>query len=138
MSYERKEQIFLYHAYGLGIGGYLERHGQTLAIPSIVPIALSPVGGETEAKSGPWARAPEYDAPTSERGVRISVQGIAARIWTEENRREWITHSEMRVKGFNLCDRVEVGHMVTRLKSVHKKNHAEPRPRITFDGSGFW
>src|SRR5882724_2634860 len=138
MSYESKEQICLYRGYGGGLCGYLERYGQQLAIPSVAPVALSLVGGESISQSGPWEWAPEGEPSTADGGFRISVGAVTARLWTEENSREWISNAEIRITGFNLCDRVQVGHMVSRLKSVHKKGHVERHPKISFDGSGFW
>lgn len=137
MSYESQEQIFLYHGYGLGIGGYLERYGSHIPIPSIGSVALSMAGGEAVASSGAWSWAPE-DEPDPPKGFRISVRGIRARLWTEETRKEWVTNAEVVVKGFNLCDRVEIGQMVTRLRSVHTKNAGKHQPRISFQGSGLW
>jgi hypothetical protein len=138
MSYESKDQIFLYHGYGIGLGGYLERYGMQLPIPSVASVALSLAGGETTNKVGPWQWAPEDEPPTSEGGFRISVRGVTARLWTEETPKEWISNAEIHVSGFNLCDRVEIGHMVSRLKSTHKKKHVERNPKISFAGSGFW
>src|SRR3954452_17028200 len=105
MSYESKEQIFLYHGYGTGVGGYLERFGQQLAIPTIAPVALPLTGGESVAKTGAWEWAPEGEPPTSQGGFRISVRSATARLWTEETRREWISNAEIRITGFNLCGR---------------------------------
>jgi hypothetical protein len=138
MTYDPREQFFLYHGYGLGVGGHVERYGQKLAIPSLAPVVLPITGGESYSKSGPWEWKPDDEPPTSEGGFRISVRGVSARLWTEENRKEWITNAEIRVSGFNLCDRVEVGFMVAKLRSVHKKKHVEKHPRISFEGSGFW
>ncbi len=135
MSYESKEQIFLYHGYGSGVGGYLERYGSYIRIPTVGSAALPNSGGEVKTESGPWEWSPDGEPPD---GFRISVRGVHSRLWTEETATEWITNAEIAVSGFNLCNRVEVGRMVTRLQSVHKKGREKPQPRISFKGSGFW
>jgi hypothetical protein len=143
MSYDsEKPQIFHYHGYGHGCGGYVERHNNVIPIPSIGGAALSIAGGEACTEAGRFEWAPPFE-PAPPVGFRLSVERITTRLWTEENDREWITNADVQVYGFNLCDRVKVGIMRNRLTSRHPKGidrAALPhggQPRISFDGSYF-
>lgn len=147
MSYDpttTPDQIFIYNVYANGIGGFIKRNGQILTIPSVGGEALSAAGGRARTEAGrlDWAPSPYEPAPPE--GFRISVDGVTTELWTEENDHEWVTNAEVRVYGFNLCERVKIGLMVNRLTSRHAKGRdraALPdggQPRISFEGSQYW
>jgi hypothetical protein len=137
-----RPQIFHYHGYGHGCGGYLERDDHMVPIPSIGGAALSIAGGEARTEAGPFIWAPPFEPPPPV-GFRLSLDWITTHLWTEENDKEWVTNAEVHVYGFNLCDRVRVGIMRNRMTSRHPKGidrTALPhggQPRISFDGSYF-
>jgi hypothetical protein len=144
MSYDdSREQIFLYHAYANGVGGFIERNGQTLAIPSIGGAALSSAGGKAFRETGPFSWAPPFE-PKPPEGFSISVERITTKLWTEENDSEWVSNAEVRVYGFNLCERVKIGLMVNRLTSRHPKGIRreelpdQGQPHISYEGSQYW
>ena len=143
MSYDNtKPQIFHYHGYGHGCGGYLERNGHIVPIPSIGGAALSMAGGEASTETGPFAWAPPFEAPPPA-GFYLSVDRITTHLWTVETDHEWVTNAEVFVYGFNLSNRVRVGIMRNRLTSRHPKGidrAALPnggQPQISFEGSYF-
>lgn len=142
MSYESKDQIFIYHAYGLGLGGYIERNWQMLPIPSIGSSALSSAGGIACSQSGFFEWAPPCEPPG---GFYISTASVTSRLWTSEDDDYWTSEAEIQVAGFNLCNRVKVGLMINRMTSQHKKRKSrsydekrDHQPRITFKDSQFW
>lgn len=144
MSYESKDQIFLYHAYALGLGGYVERNNQQLAIPSIGSAALAMAGGMACSDSGFFEWAPPCE-PAPPKGFYISVGSVSAKLWSQEEDDYWTTNAEVRVSNFNLCERVKIGLMVNRLTSKHKKRACktfqrgrDDQPRISFKDSQFW
>ncbi|MEK6374636.1 MAG: hypothetical protein AABO58_18280 [Acidobacteriota bacterium] len=143
MSYDSKQQIFLYHAYAHGCGGFLERKNQLLAIPSVGGAALSIAGGEAYGETGRFEWAPPFE-PDPPRGFYLAVDRVTSHLWTEETEHAWITNADVRVYGFNLSERVKVGLMVNRLTSTHLKGlnrEALPdggQPHISFNGSQFW
>src|SRR5436305_12117724 len=136
MSYESKDQIFLYHGYALGAGGYIERGGQQLAIPGVAPGALSIAGGKSVNAYGPWSWAPPGEP--SEGGFRVSVGETTMTLSTDENEGEWITQGEVALKELNLCDRFKVGLIVAKLTSRHRKKAGREQTRISFHGSQLW
>ena len=136
MSYEEREQIFLYHGYAVGVGGYVERNGNRLAIPALTPAALPLTGGKSVMRQGAWSWAPPDDPPPSDGGFRISVGASAVTLLTEEKEDAWVTYAQVTVEDFNLCDRLTIGLMVGTLTSVHKKGiDYKPEARISFAGS---
>ena len=144
MAYDRSmDQIFLYHVYANGSGGFIKRNDQILAIPSIGGSALSNAGGKAFRETGPFAWAPPFE-PKPPEGFFISVERITTKLWTEENDNEWISNAEVRVYGFNLCERVKIGLMVNRMTSRHPKGIDRQKlpdagqPQISFEGSQFW
>src|SRR5256885_13271294 len=58
--FRSKPQIFHYHGYGHGCGGYLERDDHMVPIPSIGGAALSIAGGEARSEAGPFVRSEEH------------------------------------------------------------------------------
>jgi hypothetical protein len=139
---DKKPQIFHYHGYGHGCGGYVERHGNIIPIPSVGGAALSMAGGEAYTETGPFSWAPPFE-PDPPVGFRLSVQRITTHLWTEESDKEWVTNADVTVYGFNLCERVKIGIMRSRLTSRHPKGIDRTvlpnggQPRISFDGSYF-
>src|SRR5262249_42921452 len=138
MSYESKEQIFLYHAYALGAGGYVERQGEHLAIAGSAPGALSIVGGRSVSTFGPWVWKPPFDPEPDKGGFRVSIEETSIALWTEETDKEWITNGEVTLSGFNLCDRLKIGQVVGKLTSRHRKNTQNEQAHISFRGSQFF
>ena len=142
--YDNKpDQLFLHHVYASGVGGFIKRNDQILAIPSIGGGALSDAGGKAFTEVGPFYWAPPYE-PKAPEGFSLSVDKITTKLWTEENDKEWISSAEVRVYGFNLAERVKIGLMVNQLTSRHPKGlHREElpdhgQPHISVDGSQFW
>lgn len=131
MSYESKEQIFLYHAYGLGIGGWIERKGTKFLLESVAPGALSVVGGLAESSQKKYT--------FQQAGFSISVAEATTKLWSRETDEEWITDAESTLVGFDLCGRVKADRIVSRLTSRHSKQtdrkREKERARISFKGS---
>lgn len=132
MSYEKRDSLFLYHAYALGLGGWVERDGRKYPIDSLAPGVLSVVGGETKTTSPAW-RFKQDD-------FYVSVDSAVARLWTEETDDAWISNVETTLSGFDLSGRVQARTIVARLTSTHKKQVDPRRPRkerakISFKGS---
>src|SRR5689334_23401203 len=123
MSYEevRRPSIFWYHAYSLGIGGWVEVGGTKYPIPSFMPGALSAAGGETTIES---------DGFLFEKGFfSVSVKSASTKLSTEETETDWITHVTTTLKGFNLCRRVGAETIVASLTSTHKKQIDRKKPK---------
>jgi len=121
MSYESRDQIFYYHGYALGLGGFIERKGTMLAIPSVGSAALSVAGGNACVQSGPFSWTPPCDPPPEQGGFSISVDSVTSQLSAKEDKDFWTTEAEVRITNFNLCNRVKVGLMVNRMVSQHKK-----------------
>jgi len=136
MSYEHSEQIFHYHGYALGIGGYVARRGERWAIAGLTPGALSISGGNNVVTQGYYSWAPtQTEAEPQNGGFRVSASDATSELWTEETATEWITHGIVTINQFNLCDRLRIGKIVSSLTSRHRKNTPDERARISFAGS---
>src|SRR5712692_3380121 len=86
--YETQNQIFLYHGYGLGCGGYVERKGERFAIDTVAAGALSITGGYSETRQRGW----KYPNPSSRPGSRgskppaglvVSIDETTTRVWSD-------------------------------------------------------
>jgi hypothetical protein len=120
MSYEKRTEEHLYHAFALGVGGFLERDRKKQPIPIAAPNALSVSGGAGISQQKGY----EYiykDPKRKGRDFSITVDEVTTEVVATELEDRWLTTGRAELRNVNINNVVKADMVRGVLTSVHVK-----------------
>jgi hypothetical protein len=120
MSYEKRTEEHLYHAFALGVGGFLERDRKKQPIAIAAPNALSVSGGSGLSQQKGYEFV--YRDPKRQgRDFSITVDEVTTEVAATELEDRWLTMGRAELRNVNINDVVKADLVRGVLTSMHMK-----------------
>ena len=121
MSYEKKKEVLLYHAFALGAGGYVERDFKSEPIPLSAPLALSVSGGSGQNRQKNYEFV--FRDPNKKRGAdfRMTIGEVFTEVAATELEDRWLTTGRSELTNVDINGVVKADFVRGLLNSMHLK-----------------
>ena len=120
MSYEKRIEEHLYHAFALGVGGFLERDRKKQPIPIAAPNALSVSGGSGMSQQKGYEFT-YRDSKRKGRDFSITIDEVTTEVAATELEDRWLTMGRAELRNVNINNVVKADLVRGVLTSVHMK-----------------